>query len=425
MKILLISHNCFSTYQNMGKTFLSLFSNFEKSEICQLYIYPTIPDVDVCSSYYRVTDKDILNSLLKFRKPGGEIDKSKISSAEKNLFENAEDAQLYRKKGNKEPLKRLLRDFMWKLSRYYTKELEAWLDREAPTAIFLSPGYAKFIYDIALKISKKRNIPIVTYICDDYYFVNTPKSLLGKLQLKSLQKKTDKLMKKTSHLITICDDIKNMYETKFGVASTVIMTGTSYEIAECSRANKNPTSISYFGNIGCNRYVSLADIGKELDKINSEKGTSYLLKIYTGEKNLDILGIFNEIKSTELCGFISGREFDNTLHASDILLHTEAFDETSIDLVKHSVSTKIADSLASGVPLFAYGPVEVASMKHLIKNNAAVIASSREDLRERLIEAFGNEDTRRLCAEKGILVAKEYHDSSKNSQKLKGIFDRL
>ncbi len=425
MKILLISHNCFSTHQNMGKTFLSLFSSFEKSEICQLYIYPTIPDVDVCSSYYRVTDKDVLNSILKFRKPGGEIDKSKISDEKKTLFENAEDAQLYRKKGNKEPIKRLLRDMMWSLSRYYTKDLEAWLDREAPTAIFLSPGYAKFIYDIALKISKKRNIPIITYICDDYYFVNSPKSLVGKLQLKLLQKKTDKLMKKTSHLITICDDIKNMYEEKFGVCATVIMTGTNYEIAENVQIKDAPASISYFGNIGCNRYLSLAEIGKELDIINSEKGTSYFLKIYTGEKNPDILGTFDGIDSIKLCGFISGKEFDDTLHASDILLHTEAFDDASIDLVKHSVSTKIADSLASGVPLFAYGPSEVASMKHLIKNDAAIISSSREALRERLLEAFENEEIRKISTGKGISAAREYHDSSKNSQKLKEIFDRL
>ena len=121
MKVLLISHNCFSTYQNMGKTFLSLFSGFEKDEICQLYIYPTVPDVDACSSYYRVTDKDVLDSLLKFKKPGGEIDKSRIVSAKKNLFENKDDAKLYKKPGKKDPMKRLLRDAMWSLSRWYTK----------------------------------------------------------------------------------------------------------------------------------------------------------------------------------------------------------------------------------------------------------------------------------------------------------------
>ncbi len=425
MKVLLISHNCFSTYQNMGKTFLSLFSGFEKDEICQLYIYPTLPDVDVCSSYYRVTDKDVLDSLLKFKKPGGKIDKSKIVSAKKNLFEKDEDAKLYKKSGKKEPMKRLLRDMMWSLSRWYTKELEAWLDREAPTAIFLSPGYAKFIYDIALKISKKRNIPIVTYICDDYYFVNTPSSLIGKIQLRLLQKKTDKLMKKTSHLITICDDIKDMYGEKFGVSASAIMTGTSYKMADTVKVAEFPTEICYFGNISCNRYISLAEIGKALDLLNVEKGKEYALKIYTGEKKPEVLATFDGIKSVQLCGFISGKEFEDTLHASDILLHTEAFDDKSIDLVKHSVSTKIADSLASGITLFAYGPCSVASMKHLIKHGAAITCTAREGLKDALLTAFEDPESRERAAENGLKTAAQFHDSQSNGQKVRGIFSEL
>lgn len=409
----------------MGKTFLSLFSEFEKDEVCQLYIYPTVPDIDACSSYYRVTDKDVLDSILKFKKPGSELDKSKITADVKNLFENEDDAKLYRTKDKNSPIKRLLRDAMWRVSHWYTEELESWLDREAPTAIFLSPGYAKFIYDIALKISKKLNIPIITYICDDYYFVKTPKSLLGKLQLGLLRKKTDKLMKNTSHLITICDEIKELYEARFGVPATTIMTGASLDISRSVSVSETPCAISYFGNIGCNRYVSIAEIGHALDEINLEDGSSYRLNIYTGEKRPEILGVFDDIRSINLCGFISGKEFNDTLLASDILLHTEAFDNESIDLVKHSVSTKIADSLASGVPLFAYGPAEVASMKHLIKHDAAIACTSPEELEKTLSEALSSERLRRQKATNGLATAKEFHNAQRNSMLLREKFEKL
>ena len=66
MKVLIISHNPITTYQSMGKTMLSLFSAFDRSELCQLYIYPTLPDIDVCDSYFRITDRDVLKSLKKF-----------------------------------------------------------------------------------------------------------------------------------------------------------------------------------------------------------------------------------------------------------------------------------------------------------------------------------------------------------------------
>lgn len=408
----------------MGKTFLSLFSGFDKSEICQLYIYPTVPDVDVCSSYYRVTDKDVLDSILKFKKPGGELDKSKIVSAKKNLFESDEDAKLYKRQRTSDPVKRLMRDAMWSLSHWYTKDLRTWLKREEPAAIFLSPGYAKFIYDIALKISKKLNIPIVTYICDDYYFVETPKTLVGKLQLSLLRKKTKALMKKTSYLITICDDIKQLYEKEFGVDSSVLMTGTTAGLSDGTRISESPSSICYFGNISCRRYVSIAEIGRALDKLNTENGTSYELKIYTGERDPDVLSVFDGINSIRLCGFISGKEFENTLRASDMLLHTEAFDKASIDLVKHSVSTKIADSLASGIPLFAYGPEEVASMKHLIKHDAAIVCTSPERLEKTLADAFCDKELRRRVAENGLATARERHDAGKNSKILKALFKK-
>ena len=39
MKVLIISHLPVATQNNMGKTFLSLFSAFEREELCQMYIY--------------------------------------------------------------------------------------------------------------------------------------------------------------------------------------------------------------------------------------------------------------------------------------------------------------------------------------------------------------------------------------------------
>ena len=67
MKVLIISHNPITDYNNMGKTFLSLFSEFSREELCHFYIYPTIPNVKKCQSCYRVTDKECVKAfcLLK------------------------------------------------------------------------------------------------------------------------------------------------------------------------------------------------------------------------------------------------------------------------------------------------------------------------------------------------------------------------
>ena len=100
-------------------------------------------------------------------------------------------------------------------------------------------------------------------------------------------------------------------------------------------------------------------------------------------------------------------------------------DEKSIDRVRHSVSTKIADSLGSGIPLFAYAPETVASMGHLIRNECAITVKSKDELRSGLITVFTDADGREKAAKNGIKTAKMYHDSEKISKELKKMFEEI
>ena len=56
LKVLIISHNPIMTCDSMGKTMQTLFSAFSPDELCQFYIYPSLPDVRACGSFYRMTD---------------------------------------------------------------------------------------------------------------------------------------------------------------------------------------------------------------------------------------------------------------------------------------------------------------------------------------------------------------------------------
>lgn len=423
MKILIISHNPLTSYQNMGKTMLALFSSFKKEELCQLYIYPTVPDVDKCKSYYRITDKDVLKSYYRFRVKGGEI--SCDISAQSQMFENRNDEKIYRSRKNKRPFRMLLRDMMWRYSRWNNSQLKNWLKSQQPDCIFVAPGTAKFIYRMARNISQKYNLPIITYICDDYYFVKRPNSVLKRLQVGSLKKEIKKLILSSKYLITICNELQEIYCKEFSVPAITIMTGSNYNIAEKATVNEKINAITFMGNIRCNRFYSLAEIGKALDEINEEEKTEYKLNIYTGEKNKEILSTFDDVKSVHLCGFITGEEFYRVLHSSDLLLHVEAFDAESIDLVKHSVSTKIADSLASGICLLAYGPEQVASIRHLLDNECAFCITSKEKLKDGLKLIFTDKNLRFRFANKALEIARIWHDAETTSKKFYSLTEKI
>ncbi len=419
MKVLIISHNPITTYHSMGKTFLSLFSSFEKKELCQLYIYPTIPDIDKCNSYFRVTDKDVLKSYVKFGYVSTRIIQEKdIDVNQHSLFENESESDFY-KKTKKNSFTILCRDVIWKFSNWYNKSLKKWLELEKPTCIFLAPGESKFIYDIALKIAKKICIPLFSYICDDYYFVDNPSGLFDKLQLNMLKHKMKIAMKSSKEIITICNGLSDTYSSEFGRSAHTIFTGSNYPIATKPLNAFNIRSLTYMGNLSCNRYFSIADIGKALDIINKKNGTDYRLFLYTSPLKGEIKTLFSDIHSIQYCGYVTGNDFENILHSQTILIHVEAFDNMSIDRVKHSISTKIADCLGSGNLLFAYGPDNVASIRHLTDNDCAVVVTNHNNLVNTLEELFNNNHYKII--KKEIETAEKCHSSKNNSLLLRNI----
>lgn len=424
MKVLLISHNCFLTCSNMGKTFCALFSQFSKEELCQIYIHPALPDVDACHSCYRVTDKEVLKSFFTFRKPGAPLDMAALSFWEPREFENEKDVRLYRRSGNSSPAAMLLRDTMWKLSRWYTPALRRWVEQEAPSCIVLAPGYAKFIYDIAFRISRDYGLPIVTYLCDDYYFVDPPAAALGRFYLKLLRRKMDVLFSKTSHIVGISPELCQRYQDHFGIPAQVHMTG-----AQLSPVDRQPHSgdlvFSYMGSLRPFRQEPLAQLGQALDAWNRRNGTAHRLRIYTSERERVLLEPLRQVPAIELCGFVTGQALTQAYREADFLIHAESFRKETADLTKYSLSTKIADCLASGIPLLAYGPANIASIAHLQRNDCAFVATDPSQLDEVICSAIQDEDRRRNVLANAAQTAERFHDVRKNSRQLHRLLEKV
>ena len=416
MKVLVISHNPICTYDNMGKTILSLFSCFKKEEICQLYVYPSMPDVDKCTSYFRITDREVIRSLRPFAKaPGDEITLSdelirdfRVRSTKKDITQEQESFLF------------IMRDIAWKMSGWYSTKLKAWLDREAPEVIFFTPGSSKFIYDVADKISMERKIPVITYICDDFYFLNGKIGFFRSLQLKLLKKRIKRSLQEASGIITICEALRCIYSEEFSIPVHTVMTGAGIK-RNPVKAVERIRNMSYFGNLTFNRYLNIAEIGRTLDSINKRTGQDVELRVYSRNDNKTVRAEFSGISSLKMMGYLAGDEYSRAFFDSDVLIHTEAFDETCMNRVRYSVSTKIADSLASGIMLFAYGPKGIASMDHLEDNGSAWIVNNRDELEGSIEEMLDNPNEREETACKGLRTAEQYHDSDANSLRIRTI----
>ena len=103
-------------------------------------------------------------------------------------------------------------------------------------------------------------------------------------------------------------------------------------------------------------------------------------------------------------------EVNEIIKKSFLVIHTEAFKESSIRKIEFSISTKVADLLASGTCILAYGPDDVASIKHLKENNAAYLIDKKEKLAEMMKEIILNPALTKEILENAAKTAQKYHN---------------
>lgn len=420
MKVLIMSHNPITDYNSMGKTFFGLFSEFSQNELCQFYVYPTLPNVKVCESYFRITDKEALKSIFKRKNTGRIISEEEIKH-ENALYENSNSSKIYRDKNTNREIKIFVRDIIWKFSTWKSTSFKDWLSKEKPDVIFAAPGSSGFFYDLILSVAKGLNIPVVTYVCDDFYFSNKNKvGFVKKVYAKYIRKKITEIMKKSKEVVTISEELATDYAKEFGCKCTVVSTATNLKIKKEPHC-VNGKNVSYFGNLQLGREISLLDIAKVIDRYNLKYSSDMVLNVYTADDSEKIKALFSGISCVKFHGFLSSNEMYKEMSKASILLHIESFENENRERVKYSISTKIADSLASGVFLFAYGPKGIASIEYLKRNNCAGVAVNKKQLQEKLFEYLNDFQIRNEIVGKALFTAKNNHDSRKQSELLKSI----
>ena len=421
MKVLVISHNVFSMTSSMGKTLVNFFDDVACENIAQLYFHKQIPTTDICARYYRITDFDIVK-----KKKGMIGDIFTSDDVKKGLaserVDTGREVSVYQLGKKRKPYMYIGRNLIWSSKKWHNKKLFDWIDDFNPDIIFFASGDYVFSYKIAMCIAEYKNIPIVTYVCDDYYFSSrksiSPFYYINKMQYKATLKK---LFKKHKNAIAICDKITTDYSKEFNINCKTIMTSSSLNAFE-PKSTDSDVAVSYLGNMGYSRHLQLIEIGKMLKEISDGK---LFIDVYTGETRPKIIEQLNEENGIRFHGSVSYDRVIEVMKNSDILVHTESFDKVSRDKVKYSVSTKIADTLTCGRCLFAYGPADVASVEYLIENDCACVAVSKSELKDKLSDILFNEASRNRYTNNALKLAEKNHDIIENGKLFRRIVEKI
>ena len=413
-RILIISNNCLSKSDSNGRTLGNFVGAWPKENVAQFCIHDRDKDWEVCSNYYVISDAEAVKAFVL----GKNFDGRK-TVCEKEIVSSSHTA--LKKSVAKTPASMLLRDLAWKSLRWKKETFDSWVDEFDPEVVLFQAGDLPAFYDIAVKLAKDRNIPLVIYNSEEYYFKNycyfgedASFKWLYPLFHKKLKKSVKNALQYAAGSIYISDYLKELYDTEFGKNSITVMTSAT---DESRMGNKKSVSdgqgtIVYGGNLGIGRHKALIEIGEALQYINEN------LRINVYGKS-DDQGVIDELRSSKgvnYIGMIPYQELQKKTREARLLVHVESTKPYYLRDIKYGFSTKIADSLASGVPLFVYASEELTSVQYLRDNKCAIIAESKEQLINQLRAALFDENARKSCVNSALEMASRNHNIGKNKE---------
>lgn len=418
-RILIVSHNCFSTNLNNGKTLEALFSEFGKDSLAQLYFHSGHqPDYNYCRLYWNISEMDIVRNLFGRKQVGHRIVQNNIESAG-TIPGIQKYPVLFRK--IKSRTGDFFRDLLWKIGRWESAELYKWIADFDPQLIFVLAGGAAFSINVALKLSKKLSIPLVAYLTDDYLFSIEKNSLVERVRFHNREHRLKKLISASQAHYVIGEYMAREYGAYFSTEFIPVMNCVKITPYENYPLRDN-LEIVYFGGLHLNRWRMIVRLAQLLP-------SNALIKVYTSTSSIDktIRDSFSK-NGIMFCGTLSGADLNTAMRNADVLLHVESDDPRMRRFTRLAVSTKIPEYLITGRPILGFGPTEVASMKILTDNGIGYVLdidNGSETLKDTLGQFLNNYEMRLRIGEAGYKFAIENFDRVKISKKLMSQMEKI
>ena len=393
MKVLVIANNSFSKTGNNGKTLCSLFAYFKPNDIAQLYFGTNEnPHRDFCNSYYRITELDVLKSILDFSYSTSNSHCALVSSLNEGTHKEAWWFRTLKKYSNKLSL---FRELLWDTNTWDTEELNNWIKEFNPDVIFALLGSNIYVHKIAIKLSKRYKLPLFVYFTDDYVINSTASGLIEKIHYRKLCSQYQRTIANSDKAYVIGEKMQKEYSKiylkPFGVLGNCIDLAKYSHMQPRQIIENEPIIISYMGALHSNRWVSISKLGNIIKRLNDAYGYQMIIKVFsTATPDRKIMASFEQ-SGVQFCGGLDSSGVITQMENSHFLLHVESFDKVNRTYVRYSISTKISEYLSSGRGIIAYGPHEVASIELLNNNSFGCCITdldSSEDIEKKILEAI-------------------------------------
>lgn len=407
-----------------ARAFEAYFHGWDRNCLTQIFSNSKKPIKGHSGRLFQITDKRMLQRVFdKTIQTGKEFVYEELADAWENNTQEESGiySKLYQWGSRKTPFIYLARGLLWQKKHWCTKEFKVWLDEFQPECVFLAFSDDYFIPQIALYAARRYHIPIVSCIGDDYYFD-------GKFSLNPLyhlykytyRRLIRQVFAHGGSSIYISDKIRDKYNGEFSLNGETV-----YLVSEMDRRPFRPIDrekpvISYFGNIGLGRNESLNEIGRALGEIAPD----YRLQIFSGESDPRLTRMFKGNPNVEFCGSVSYAEVAEKTRESDILVIVEGFRRENVSATRYSLSTKVADSLASGAQILVYGSEECGVVEYMAGTNSAAVCTDKAQLVRCIRRLLEDMEQQKRYYENAVKISEKNHTLESSTSVFRGVVEK-
>lgn len=374
VKTLIISNNPMSNMLNNGKTLLSLFGEYPRKYLSQVYLkkhrehqpYVDSLELSPLSCEFAVGEKieDTSSSLR-------EVSVKVIDRQEKSTLASINSARA------KNWFTRIIRDLIYLPSIFFAAfKVKGFIKKHNVERIFWVYSDFLSLHLFLYLVKKLTNVRVDVFYTDDYLFEYT-EDVEGKVPVRRgynrlLYLSTRRMTKFFTKSFVISKKMADLYNRELNLVSDVLINPTEVHCFGLCTSDQS-YELRYFGSLHSGRFSALLKISKLVEQFNSEARLPDLkISVYTSTKLTKEENARLEGHGIKVFQPVIGRNYLKRICSAFGLLLIESDREENLRDTWLSCSTKVPEYLSSQRPIVAWGPLKNPSIEEVVENDSCI-----------------------------------------------------
>lgn len=413
INVLVINGEPFNHSSATGITMSNLFRGWPKNQIFQIYTANISPDLELCQKNMRLSSQNlkpfsyfrrVTSSPISLHKEKLEL--HKMNSGQKNGFSNSLLGWL------RKSVVPFLDFLPYELHPKNLKTIQEF----KPDVIYSMLGSIRMVRLVST-LARELNIPVVPHFMDDWVSTySVPGRSVGSpFHVGYLQRAVRNLFDSIPVGMSIGEamsqEYTKRYSRKFFDFMNPVEVSDSFPRLKAQKQG-GIVRFVYVGGLHLGRSECLADIALVLQKLKIE-GLPVEFCVYAPAHDAHAASQLESIGSAIIFkGSVRPEEVSGVLDESDVAVHVESFSNSCAEYTRLSVSTKIPQYFAAGIPVLAYGPSSLASCQYVRSTQAGILVDKRgnDSLEAGIYSLVIGNVSRRDMGMRAWMRAREHHE---------------